>query len=237
MVSKMNLEKVGQNEWNNSYMRGGNICFYPHEEIVRFVNKYVRKRDGIASFKNVMDISNEEWSDFKSLDLGCGIGRHVAFLDDFGLNPYGIDLSDEAIRIGKEWLIWQGKESISEHLVIGSVTELPFPDNYFEICVSHGVLDSMPRDIAKAGIKEAYRVLRKGGLMYLDLIMDTKRGDKDEVVKDGYEEGTVQSYFTIRTIYDFVGNPAEILEFKIIAWKDDNGCEHDKRAHLIIRKK
>ena len=71
-----------QAEWNNSYLGGGNMCFYPHEEIIRFVNKYIRKRDGIHEFHNVMDLPDEEWMNFKSLDLGCGIGRHVKFLDE-----------------------------------------------------------------------------------------------------------------------------------------------------------
>lgn len=152
-----------------------------------------------------MNLSDEEWNDFRSLDLGCGIGRHVFFLNEFGLNPYGIDLSDEAIKMGKDWFISEGKESLADRLIVGSVTELPFGDNFFEICVSHGVLDSMPRKIAIQGMKEIYRVLKSGGLMYFDLIMDVDRGDKDEVVEDGYEKDTFQSYFTTKTIYDFVG--------------------------------
>lgn len=233
----MDLKKEGQEKWNESYNRGGNICFYPHEEIIRFINKYVRKKESYHSFTNVMNLSDEEWNDFRSLDLGCGIGRHVSFLNDFGLNPYGIDLSDEAISMGKDWFISEGKKSLADRLLVGSVTELPFEDNFFEICVSHGVLDSMPREIATKGMKETYRVLKPGGLMYFDLIMDADRGDKDEVVEDGYEKDTIQSYFTTKTIYDFVGDAAEILEFKIITWKNDKEIENHKRAHLIIRKK
>ena len=68
-----------QRKWNQAYDRGGNICFYPHEEIIRFVNRYVRKREGIDVFRNVMNLPQTEWESFKSLDLGCGIGRHVKF--------------------------------------------------------------------------------------------------------------------------------------------------------------
>lgn len=67
----MNLKTVGQDMWNEAYDRGGNIVFYPHEEIVRFLNKYVRKRTGITTFKNIMPLTDDEWKKFASLDLGC----------------------------------------------------------------------------------------------------------------------------------------------------------------------
>lgn len=233
----MSLKHEGQELWNAAYSRGGNILFYPHEEIIRFINKYVRKREGISEFRNVMPLSESEWKSFASLDLGCGIGRHVKYLDECGLNPYGVDLSDTAISMGKRWFESIGKPELSERLTVGSVTALPYEDNFFDICVSHGVLDSMPREIALKGLQEAYRVLKRNGLMYFDLIMDEARGSKDEVVDFGYEEGTIQSYFTIEGIKEFVGSRCEIIDFKIIVWNDDKWNEINRRAHIIIKKK
>lgn len=213
---------------------GGNICFYPHEKIIRFVNKYVRKKQYDGSFKNVMNINSGEWDCFASLDLGCGIGRHVDFLDDFKLNPYGIDLSDTAIEMGKNWFHSKGKEYLSQRLMVESVAELPFDNDYFNICVSHGVLDSMPRDIAIKGIAEVYRVLKPGALMYCDLIMSKE--DKEEVQKDGYEKDTIQSYFDVNSVKSFFGDGFRIIEFKIIVWENEEGIENNRRAHLIIQK-
>ena len=225
-----------QNEWNAAYNRGGNLCFYPHEEIVRFINRYVRKRISIKDFANLMNLQKDEWENFASLDLGCGIGRHVVFLDEFGLNPYGIDLSDDAINMGKSWVKSIGKDYLEDHLLVGSVTELPFEDGFFNICVSAGVLDSMPRNIAETGLNEVYRVLKSGGLMYLDLIMDDNRGNVDEIVQGGYEENTVQSYFSTDKIYEFIGNKADVIDFQIITHKNLDDKVREKRAHLIIRK-
>ena len=233
--SIMGLKEQGQDSWNIAYERGGNICFYPHEEIIRFTNKYVRKRKSVNEFENIMPIKDDDWKSFASLDLGCGIGRHVKFLDEFGLNPYGIDLSDEAITMGKEWFSSIGKSKLAERLIVGSVMELPFENNFFEMCVSHGVLDSMPREVAIKGIEETHRVLKPSALMYVDMIMDTSRGDQDETVDSGYEKDTVQSYFTAESIKLLLEKYFEILEFKIIYWTDENGNEKNKRAHLIIQ--
>lgn len=233
----MYIQDESQKQWNHAYERGGNICFYPHEEVIRFVNKYIRKRDGINLFHNVMNLTEHEWCDFKSLDLGCGIGRHVKFLEEFGLNPFGIDLSDAAISMGRSWFQQIGKNDLAQRLTVGSVENLPYENESFQICVSHGTLDSMPREVAVRGMKEAIRVLKTQGLMYLDLIMDTQKGDKDEIVDSGYEKDTVQSYFTAETIRDFLGKSVEIVDFKIIVWRDEREKEFSRRAHIIIRKK
>lgn len=235
MVDK--LKELNQKEWNESYNRGGNVCFYPHEEIIRFVNKYIRKKEFDSSFRNVMALSDDEWSEFASLDLGCGMGRHVLFLDEFGLNSYGIDLSDTAINMGKKWLASIGKEGLAKKLVVGSATELPYEDNSFNICVSHGVFDSMPRTIADLGIAEVYRVLRPGALMYLDLVMGVEeQSDREEIQQNGYEKDTVQSYYSVDGIKRLIGDRFDIIEFKVITWADEYGKEHNRRAHLIIRK-
>ena len=220
--------------WNTSYRKGGNILFYPHEEIIRFVNKYVRKRYSIDKFEDKMQLLISHPETFASLDLGCGIGRHVKYLDECGLNPYGIDLSDKAIGLGKQWMKSVERDDLADRLTVASVTEIPFDDDYFSICVSHGVLDSMPREIAVLGMKEVRRVLRADALMYLDLIMDTESREGDEVVDSGYEKDTTQSYFTVATIKEFLSD-FEIVDFNIIYNTDDLGILRNKRAHLVIR--
>ena len=229
---KQNLKIDDSDVWDASYNRGGNILFYPHEEIIRFVNRYVRKRDGYNEFTDITPLLKD--SSFASLDLGCGIGRHIKFLDEFGLNPYGIDLSERAIDMGKTWLKTIGKGDLSEKMTVSSVAELPYKDDFFSICVSHGVLDSMPRDIAIVGMQEVKRVLRSGALMCLDLIMDNNTREGDEIVESGYEEGTVQSYFTVESINSFLSE-FEILDFTIITGSDALGVVKHKRAHLVIK--
>jgi len=140
--------------------------------------------------------------------------------------------------LGKKWFHELGRDDLAEKMIVGSVTDLPFENNSFEICVSHGVFDSMYRDIATKGIKEVLRVLKPNGLMYVDLIMDSQRGNCDEIVDSGYEKDTVQSYFTVNEIEKLLEEygSTKIIEFKIITWSDRNGHELNKRASIIFQK-
>src|SRR5690349_1934076 len=91
----MNLKKE---EWNVSYRNKDNFVFYPHEEIIRFSAKYIAKRVGLEHVDYIAQ------QNCKVLDLGCGIGRHIVFFEKLGINTYGVDLSQEAVTVAKQWL-------------------------------------------------------------------------------------------------------------------------------------
>jgi hypothetical protein len=57
-------------QWEDSYKNRDNFLFYPNEEVIRFVSKYLRKRKGLDEFQDInlsVDVPN-------FLDLGCGVG-------------------------------------------------------------------------------------------------------------------------------------------------------------------
>ena len=89
------MRDIKEKEWNNSYKNNANFIFYPHEDIIRFISKYIRKRTGLSEFINIHSDSP------RVLDFGCGIGRHIKLLNDFNIDGYGFDLSDEAILVAK----------------------------------------------------------------------------------------------------------------------------------------
>ena len=113
---------------------------------------------------------------------------------------------------------------------------MPYQDGFFDLGVSHGLLDVMSRSMAEKGLDEILRVLKKGGLMYLDFYMDCNKGDTVELVKTGFDEGTIKSYFTVESLREFIGVKAKIVDLKIIRWINESGIEYWRRAHLIIQK-
>ena len=87
--------------WDRSYAKRDNFLFHPHEDVIRFVARFIRKRVGLVDFRDVAPGASEG----PILDLGCGIGRHVVFCHEMGLEAYGIDLSGEAIGVAVEWAL------------------------------------------------------------------------------------------------------------------------------------
>jgi SAM-dependent methyltransferase len=223
----MDLKRI---EWNESYEHKDNVLFYPHEEIIRFISKNIRKR---IEFNKFLDIR----PNFKKvLDLGCGMGRHVFYLDEMGFEAFGIDLSTVAIKKAKEISKLIGKTDLANNFTVGDITDMTFDSDMFDFVVSHGVLDSMHFSIALLAMKETARVLRPGGLFYFDLIMDSEFSDAEVIVNTKHEFGTVQSYFNNDKISKLLGNKFNIVDFSIIERHEKDMELIDRRAHLVCER-
>jgi len=55
--------------------------------------------------------------------------------------------------------------SVYEDVIHASITQIPFPSNYFDAVVSEDVLGHIPSDEKQKAYSEMYRVLKPGGLM------------------------------------------------------------------------
>jgi len=203
-------------DWDNSYIRRENFVFWPSEGSIRFISRYIRKRVDLGIFEDVMPGAKGA----KVLDLGCGIGRHIQFGLQMGLDIYGIELSAIAVDVARKWAgnVMQGGEI--DHIHQGDIRKLPWPDGFFDHALSDSVLDSMPIDIACNGILELARVLKSGGLFYCNLIAekDPVSGDffsGERVVTTSHEYGTIQSYFDKAKINSLFADYFEILSCEL----------------------
>lgn len=92
------------------------------------------------------------------LDVGCGSGRNLELLDQFGravgVEPAGPGL--EACR---------ARGLGDDRVVEGPATELPFEDGSFDLACAFDVLEHLDDDAA--GLAEMRRVLRPSGLVLL----------------------------------------------------------------------
>ena len=61
------------------------------------------------------------------------------------------------------------RENLEVDFRVGNIAQLPYPDQHFDVVVSHGVLDHISMDDAKQAVAEVARVLTTGGLFYCDL--------------------------------------------------------------------
>lgn len=99
------------------------------------------------------------------IDVGCGTGRHVAYLARHGIDAYGFDLSETAVAEAEKLL---EKEKLPSHLWVGDMFKrIPFEDGYFDAAVStravhHGYIRQV-----RSSILEMDRVVRKGGHIFI----------------------------------------------------------------------
>lgn len=102
-------------------------------------------------------LKNEDLTNKKILDAGCGTGWFSAEACRRGANVTSMDLGEGLLR--------QVAKKCDSKRVVGSILEMPFDDNTFDYVVSSEVIEHTPNP--PQAIKEIYRVLRPGGIVIL----------------------------------------------------------------------
>lgn len=111
----------------------------------------------------------------RALEIGCATGIIVKQLNEFGVETYGIDVS--------EWAI-----SNHEHpnVLLAGAENLPFPDDYFDLVFSVHALEHIPVDLKEAAFREIARVSKPTAFQFhtLPMIgMGPYVGERDVVIQ------------------------------------------------------
>ncbi len=93
------------------------------------------------------------------LEVGCGQGANLWALQSFDLDPWGVDIAEEAVRrsAGAPW---------ASQVKVGSVIELEFPSESFDAVCDVQCFQHLAQDELPLAYKEAARVLRPGGRFF-----------------------------------------------------------------------
>jgi SAM-dependent methyltransferase len=219
--------------WESLYLRRIGQQWQPAEDVVRFCARHLRTRIGPTEFI-------EQCSLRRTLDLGCGSGRHVVFLAQQGLDVCGVDISQEALDLCRAWLKGLG---LSADLRPASVDQVPFGDGEFEVIVSFGVLDHVLKPVAVNAFLEIRRLLRPGGLLHVNLrspeSLDFGRGEELEpgtfVLTEGPEKGLAQHFWTAEEIDEMLAG-FTILNWELqTRWLDKARTTRDARWAVSAR--
>jgi len=187
-----NFEKV----WDKFYEDGTYLMWVPGECLVQFVAKEIERKK-----RKVKRI----------LDVGCGNGRHLIYMAKKGFNLFGIDISQKSLQILQDWL---NREGLQAKLKKASVTQIPYPDEYFDVVVCLGILDHILIKDAQKGIQEIERTLVSKGILFLGLRSDrdTECGQGKEIEEKtfllpGDVEGNLpQHFFSLNEIKNLLVN-------------------------------
>jgi len=100
----------------------------------------------------------------KLLEIGFGIGTDLLEFCKAGAEVYGIDITEEHLRLAARNFELHGKNAT---LRLCDCAAIDFPDNFFDVVYSLGVLHHTP-DTVRC-ISEAHRVLKPGGQLIIGL--------------------------------------------------------------------
>jgi SAM-dependent methyltransferase len=98
------------------------------------------------------------------LEAGCGLGAWVVYLTDRGYDIAGIDNDGKVIDRIREW-----RPSLK--VLHGDIRKLPYEDGSLGAVLSLGVMEHFEEGCGDA-LKETYRVLRPGGLLFFTVPMN-----------------------------------------------------------------
>jgi ubiquinone/menaquinone biosynthesis C-methylase UbiE len=126
--------------------------------------------------------------DRKALEAGCGIGSNMLAMLWRGFDVYGVDVSYESLRMARMRLeaevfsfsrIVGGREGWLPNWEVtqASVTNLPFPDECFDLVVSTSVVQHLTEAERLRAMREMGRVLAPSGKSYMTFMRSAHKGD------------------------------------------------------------
>jgi len=143
------------------------------------------------------------------LDLGCGAGRHTAYLSGLGLSVWGMDPAVSGLARAADWLRSEGLRRL---LVRSDMRAVPFRAGSFDCVISIYVLHHGTKAMIARALSEIRRVLVPGGVL-LAVVQskeDWKYGTGRPVERDtwipqtGDEAGLLHHFFDSRSLRDLL---------------------------------
>jgi len=157
--SNSNLNNGEVSHWIRSVWDGYNfdedLSRTPYMDITHIHDSYISE---YASGKKNADI--------RIIDAGCGMGRLLRYYHGKGYNIVGVELLKDIVKKVCDTFPYLNIKN-------STVTQLPFQESEFDVYISVGVLRWIPSSERLKLFTEAARVLKPGGLLFVDSHLDT----------------------------------------------------------------
>jgi SAM-dependent methyltransferase len=127
--------------WEQSVYGGGTFVRCPYDQIATFI------------FRNLPEKPRR---DIRILEVGCGPGNNLWFLNQEGFSCSGFD----AVSMAVDYAEIRCGSAVD--LKVAEFPEIPF-EGPFDFVVERAALSYVPYDVAKKTIVNIYRILEPGG--------------------------------------------------------------------------
>lgn len=116
-------------------------------------------------------------TDSRVLELGCRNPGHAESLAQLGLEMHACSVDQETVASLRESLaeVIDPREALRRVIRVNSLDALGYPDDYFDWIVAYDAFET--RDEALEALREARRVLKPGGWIYVAM---KQNGSADE---------------------------------------------------------
>ncbi len=191
----------------------------------KIAEKYLKKRleksvkmDLVVEFSSMIKLGG------RILDAGCGAGLpFTKYLSEY-FEVIGIDISEKQIELAK-------KNAPNAQLLVKDMTELDFPENFFEGIFANYSIIHVPEEEHFDLFRNFYRMLKPNGIAMFSLHSTDDPGSlnpnffEDKMFWSGYDAET-----NLRILQE-IG--FDIIWSKIV---DDSLGEEGKHLFALIRK-
>lgn len=142
-------------------------------------------RDSVRELERTLALADRTLASFASiLDFGCGCGRVLLWLEEFGRAGalHGTDVDAQAVAWAAAHIPW------CRFTVNDPDPPLPYPDGAFDLIVNHSVFTHIDERRQDAWLAELHRVARPGAFLVLSVhgewALGEERGPAHERLED-----------------------------------------------------
>ena len=209
------------------YSKGKHLNRYPFDSVVSFIYRW-----------HCRDRAREE---INILEIGCGAGNNLWFAAREGFNVSGIDISHSAIEYAKERLL---NDELAADLQVGCFNKLPWEDSSQDLGIDHCATACVDFNEKLQAIEEMHRVLKSGGLFFLNGYSDQHTSyqgsvEKKDLFVTDIQEGTLMGinsigFLTQEQIIKLFSKGWEIKNLEHIEYKQSLPREGEIHAEWRI---
>ena len=158
---KPNLEPVGaskQPDWDH----GSHKDFFNYYAEASQTPATEQRFRGIQKAVLRVAVQNGMPTSLDVADIGCGAGTQARMWAALGHRVHGLDVNEPLIKLARERACEKSLDVVFE---VGTATALPWTDASMDVCLIPELLEHVTD--WQACLREASRVLRIGGLLYV----------------------------------------------------------------------
>jgi SAM-dependent methyltransferase len=140
-------------DWDQQY-KDGHGRYWPAEELVRFLGR---------RYGHVIDQSG---AGFTAVEIGCGVGGNIRALAEWGFFTHGLELSSEAIRLGKAYAKRCGFEAHVKYTQYKAPAPIKLPAKSAHVVIDVQTIQHLDVKSHEVMYREVRRILSDHGRFF-----------------------------------------------------------------------